>query len=138
MKDRTGEVTQEYRLDGSKIQGKEQDGTPTVEWIDIKGRQLIIRSSLKAGSGALKDVPIVKTQKWGLSEYLETVTISEQFQLPEGMHVCPASTGNGESVPPLRIAERTYEERTEALPRRGEGSHLEAASVGQGAGLGSV
>src|SRR6516165_3303765 len=36
-----------------------------------------------------------------------------------------------------KIAERTYEQRTETLHRRREGGHSEAASFGQGAGLGS-
>jgi hypothetical protein len=37
-----------------------------------------------------------------------------------------------------KIAERTYEERTEALQRRRESSDLEAASFGPGASLGPV
>src|SRR5271157_3506787 len=38
----------------------------------------------------------------------------------------------------VKIAERTYEKGTKALPRRGEGSHFEAAPFGQGSGLGLV
>ena len=86
LEGKTGEVTREYRLDGSKIRGEEPDGTPTVEWAEIKGKQLIIRSSLKVATGALKDVPTTKTQKWELSKDLRTVTIREQLHA-EGLHV---------------------------------------------------
>src|SRR5271170_2458930 len=38
----------------------------------------------------------------------------------------------------VKIAERTYAEGTEALHGRREGSHLETASFGHGAGVGPV
>ena len=84
--DKNGEVTREYRLDGHKIRGEEPDGTPTLEWAEIKGKELIIRSSLKVASGALKGVPTIRTQKWEISKDLKTVTIRERLQA-EGLHV---------------------------------------------------
>ncbi len=83
LQGRAGEVTREYRLDGGKIAGEEPDGTPTVEWAEIKGKKLIIRSSIKT-KGAPVDV--VKTQKWELSKDLKTLTVHEQLQA-EGTHV---------------------------------------------------
>lgn len=81
-----GEVTSKYKLDGSETPGTEPDGTPTVERAEIKGNRLIIRSSIKIRRGALKGVPILKTQKWELSKDLKTLTVHEQIQA-EGMHV---------------------------------------------------
>ena len=83
LQGRAGEVTREYKLDGTKIRGEEPDGTPTVEWAEIKGKKLIIRSSIKT-KGALQDV--LKTQKWELSKDLKTLTVYEQLQA-EGMHI---------------------------------------------------
>ena len=80
LQGRAGEVTREYKLDGTKIRGEEPDGTPTAE---IKGKKLIIRSSIKT-KGALQDV--LKTQKWELSKDLKTLTVYEQLQA-EGMHI---------------------------------------------------
>ena len=48
---------------------------------------------------------------------------------------CFASAGNGESVPLLKIMERTHEEATKALHAGRESRHPEAASVGAGSHL---
>lgn len=81
-----GAFTCKYRLDGSEIQSTDPDGTPTVERAEIKGENLIIRSSIKVGTGALKGIPILRTQKWELSKDLKTLTVREETQV-QGMHV---------------------------------------------------
>jgi len=48
---------------------------------------------------------------------------------------CSASAGNGEERSPVKITERTREERTEELHGRRESGHSEAAPGGQGADL---
>src|SRR5215831_5985129 len=59
-------------------------------------------------------------------------------QLSKVAYECDASAGNGEGIPPFKIAERTYEEGTKALQRGRESGHSEAASFGEGASLRSV
>ena len=83
LRGRTGDIPREYKLDGTKIQGEEPDGSPTVEWAEIKGKQLVIRSSIKVVSGALKGTPILKTQKWELSKDLKTVMVHVQLESEE-------------------------------------------------------
>jgi len=81
-----GTFTCKYRLDGSEIQSAEPDGTPTVEHAEIKGKTLIIRSSIKVASGALKGVPILRTEKWELSKDLKTLTVHQRTEI-QGMHM---------------------------------------------------
>jgi hypothetical protein len=64
-----------------------KDGTPTVEQAKIKGNRLIIQSSIKVQGGALKGIPITKTQKWELSKDLKTLTVSEEFQIQARAHM---------------------------------------------------
>ncbi len=81
-----GRLPAKYRLDGSEIQSAEPDGTPTVEHAEIKGKTLIIRSSIKVASGALKGVPILRTEKWELSKDLKTLTVRQRTEV-QGMHM---------------------------------------------------
>ena len=75
-----------YRLDDSEIQSAESDGTPTVEHAEIKGKTLIIRSSIKVASGAFKGILILRTEKWELSKDLKTLTVQQRTEI-QGMHM---------------------------------------------------
>jgi hypothetical protein len=75
-----GMVKCRYSLDGSEIQSAEPDATPTVERAEIKGKNLILRSSIKMAKGA----PILRIQKWELSKDLKTVTVHQQTYLEQG------------------------------------------------------
>lgn len=80
LRGQNGDITREYKLDGTKIPGVEPDGTPTVEWAELKGMQLLIRSSIKATSGALEGTSMIKTQKWELSKNGKILTIHLQLE----------------------------------------------------------
>jgi hypothetical protein len=82
FRSKTGLVTYKYGLDGSEIQGTEEDGTPTLERAEIKGKNLIIRSQMTAAKG----ITLHRTQWWELSKHLKILTVHEQLQT-QGMHV---------------------------------------------------
>ena len=77
-------VTCKYILDGSETQHAEQDGTPTTVRAEIKGGNLIIRTSIKVAKGALKGVPILRTETWELSKDLATLTVHQKTEIQEG------------------------------------------------------
>jgi hypothetical protein len=81
-----GTFTCKYNLDGSEIQSAEPDGTPTVEHAEIKGKTLVIRSSIKVATGALKGVPVLRTEKWELSKNVRTLTVRQRTEV-QGMHM---------------------------------------------------
>jgi hypothetical protein len=77
FRSQSGFVTYNYGLDGTEIQGAEEDGTPTLERAEIKGKNLVIRSVIKAGS---KGIPVHRTQWRELSKDLRILTVHEQLQ----------------------------------------------------------
>jgi hypothetical protein len=81
-----GTFTCKYSLDGSEIQNAEPDGTPTVEHAEIKGKILVIRSSIKVAGGVLKGVPIKRTEEWELSKDLRILTVRQRIEV-QGMHM---------------------------------------------------
>src|SRR5579863_2080856 len=62
----------------------------------------------------------------------------EESLFKSALRGCPASVGNGEQRSSVKIAERTYEEGTEAFHSRRKSSHPEAASCRLSASLGAV
>ncbi len=79
---RNGFVTYKYGLDGSEIQGAEEDGTPTLERAEIRGKNLIIRSKITMAKGG----PLHRTQWWELSKDHKILTVHDQLQV-QGVHV---------------------------------------------------
>jgi hypothetical protein len=73
-------ITNTYVL-GSESQNTESDGTPTSDRAEMKGKTLVIHSSLHIRSGALQGIPVQDIQKWSLSSDSKTLTIRGRYQI---------------------------------------------------------
>jgi hypothetical protein len=79
-------VTLKYKLDDIESKNVDPDGSLTTDRAKVKGRELIVRSTIKIGAGGLKGSEVHRTENWELSKDLRTLTIHQQFDVP-GAHV---------------------------------------------------
>src|SRR5579863_1729133 len=78
-------ATLKYHLDDSESKNVDPDGSPTNDRVKLKGKSLVIRSTIKIVSGDLKGSEVHRAESWELSKDLRTLTIHEQFEIP-GAH----------------------------------------------------
>jgi hypothetical protein len=79
-------VTLKYKLDDIVSRNVDPDGSPTTDRAKVKGRELIVRSTMKIAAGDLKGSEVHRIENWELSKDLSTLTIRQQFDVP-GAHL---------------------------------------------------
>jgi hypothetical protein len=79
-------VTLKYKLDDSESKNVDPDGSPTTDRAKLKGRELMVRSTMKIAAGDLKGSEVHRTENWELSKDLKTLTIRQQSDIP-GAHM---------------------------------------------------
>jgi hypothetical protein len=82
-----GPITCKYGLDGSETPDTEPDGTPSTVRAKIKGKKLIIQTSIKVRQGALKGIPVERTEEWELSKDLKTLRINQRTEIGGHIHM---------------------------------------------------
>jgi hypothetical protein len=75
-----------YNLDGSDSSNVDFDGTPRTERAILKGKTLIVKSTMNVPTGPLKGTPIDGTETWELSRDLKTLTSRAQLK-SRGTHL---------------------------------------------------
>jgi hypothetical protein len=74
-------VTSKYSLDGKESKNTTSGGMPTADKVEVKGKNLIIRSTGVMPNG----VSILETQKWELSTDSKTLKIRRSNKFGGGM-----------------------------------------------------